>query len=71
MSIAFTDAASARHARIAGPSTLALILRRAATWVERARSRRALREMDARMLSDIGVTRADAVLEAGKPWWRA
>jgi len=41
-------------------------LRRAA---ERAAGRRALARLDDRLLRDIGLTRADADAEAGKPFW--
>ena len=37
---------------------------------ERARQRRALVELDDRLLRDIGVSRADAEREANKPFWR-
>jgi uncharacterized protein YjiS (DUF1127 family) len=39
-------------------------------WHTRARSRRQLRELDDRALSDIGLTRSDACWEADKPFWR-
>ena len=39
-------------------------------WHERARQRRRLLELDDRMLRDIGVSRADAVREAAKPFWQ-
>lgn len=38
------------------------------TWLERSRQRRALAELDDRMLCDIGVTRSQA-REASKPFW--
>ncbi|NIR29969.1 MAG: DUF1127 domain-containing protein [Gammaproteobacteria bacterium] len=38
-------------------------------WATRARTRRELSELDARMLRDIGVTRAQARREAEKPFW--
>jgi uncharacterized protein YjiS (DUF1127 family) len=38
-------------------------------WQELARQRRALLKMDDRMLKDIGVSRADAVREAGRRFW--
>ena len=41
-----------------------------ARWQERSRSRRALLQLDDRSLSDIGVSRADAVHEAQTPFWR-
>ena len=42
-----------------------------ARWSERAQSRRALLSLDDRMLSDIGVSRADAYREADTPFWRS
>ena len=42
-----------------------------ARWSERAQSRRALMTLDDRMLSDIGVSRADAHREASTPFWRS
>jgi uncharacterized protein YjiS (DUF1127 family) len=39
-------------------------------WRERARQRRALREMSDHMLRDIGISRAQAAGEAAKPFWR-
>ena len=38
-------------------------------WQELARQRRALLTLDDRMLKDIGITRADAQLEASRPFW--
>ena len=38
-------------------------------WMERARSRRQLAELDDRMLADIGVDRAAAHAEADRPFW--
>lgn len=40
-------------------------------WHDRARQRRQLKNMDVRMLDDIGVTRAQAIEEARKPGWSA
>lgn len=40
------------------------------TWQSRARQRRDLREMEPRALQDVGISRADAVAEAAKPFWR-
>ncbi len=40
-------------------------------WHERARQRRALARLDDRLLRDVGLSRAAAVLESGKPFWRA
>ena len=41
-----------------------------ATWIERARQRKALAVLDDHQLRDIGITRADAVRECEKPFWR-
>ena len=48
-------------------SFLALLLDIDATY----RQRRALAEMDAVRLDDIGLTKSEAVLEAQKPFWLA
>lgn len=40
-------------------------------WRERARQRDLLAGLDDRMLRDIGLTRADVMCEASKPFWRA
>ena len=42
-----------------------------ALWSARARQRRSLAQLDDHMLRDIGKTRAEALMEAGKPFWRA
>lgn len=39
------------------------------TWLARSRDRRALAELDDFMLKDIGMTRADVVVESGKHFW--
>ena len=39
-------------------------------WSEQARQRRALAALDDRMLKDIGLARADVMLESDKPFWR-
>lgn len=41
-----------------------------ALWRDRAGQRRALAKLDERILRDIGVGRAEADEEAGKPFWR-
>ena len=38
-------------------------------WQELARQRRALGAMSDHMLKDLGLTRADALREAGRPFW--
>ena len=42
----------------------------AALWQQRARERKQLAAFDDRLLRDIGVSRADALRECGKPFWR-
>lgn len=42
----------------------------AARWSHRARSRRALMDLDSRLLLDIGLEREAALKEAEKPFWR-
>jgi uncharacterized protein YjiS (DUF1127 family) len=39
-------------------------------FAQRRRQRLALLELDDRLLADIGVPRADALVEARKPFWR-
>ena len=39
------------------------------TWLARSRDRHALAELDDFMLKDIGMTRADVVVESGKHFW--
>lgn len=40
-------------------------------WAERSRQRQHLGEMDRRLLSDMGISRGQALAEASKPFWRA
>ena len=40
-------------------------------WAERHRQRRALLDLDERMLKDIGLSRAEVYQEGMKPFWRA
>ena len=39
-------------------------------WTARARSRQSLRELDDRLLRDVGITRLQADHEANKAFWR-
>jgi uncharacterized protein YjiS (DUF1127 family) len=48
----------------------AAALGRLLRWHELARQRRALFALNERMLKDIGVSRADAEREAGRPFWQ-
>jgi uncharacterized protein YjiS (DUF1127 family) len=53
----------------ARPSVAARCIRQIAIWINRARQRRALAELDDHMLNDIGVSRSVARREAGRPFW--
>ncbi len=59
-----------RSARQGQTGWLTLVVAVLLTWHERARQRRQLRGLSDRMLSDIGITRAEAEAEAEKPFWR-
>ena len=50
---------------------LARILERLLLWQERAVQRHALASLDDHLLKDMGITRAEALYEADKPFWRA
>jgi len=41
------------------------------TWLQRARDRRALQQLDDHMLHDIGLSYADVEHEVTKPFWRS
>ena len=51
-------------------TTIATLIAGLVRMHERARGRRLLLEMDARLLKDIGLTHCDVEVEAIKPWWR-
>jgi uncharacterized protein YjiS (DUF1127 family) len=53
-------------------SALSACLNTVAAWIIRSGQRRALRELaeEGRLLADIGLTREQALGEAGKPFWR-
>jgi uncharacterized protein YjiS (DUF1127 family) len=55
--------------RFAGllPSSLEIL----ATWRRRSRTRRQLASLEARVLADLGLTRAQQRAEAGKWFWQA
>ena len=40
-------------------------------WNRRAMDRARLRDMPEHLLRDMGITRQDAEIEAGKPFWKA
>jgi len=52
------------------PSLRKRLVETAREWRRRARSRRALMELDDRELWDIRITRVDGEREARKPFWR-
>ena len=39
-------------------------------WLNRRQGRQDLSELDDRLLADVGISREDALWEAGKPFWR-
>jgi uncharacterized protein YjiS (DUF1127 family) len=49
---------------------LELIGGAAVLWLHRSRSRRALLALDEHELCDVGLSRADALREGSKPFWR-
>lgn len=55
----------------AGKRTIANFAAEVLRWYERARQRSQLKQLDDRLLDDIGVTRAQAEAEARKPGWTA
>jgi uncharacterized protein YjiS (DUF1127 family) len=63
---------SDREQRAAGWA--AAVCRTVTRWIARSRQRRALREIaernDFHLLKDIGVSQAEALREAEKPFWR-
>ena len=66
------------HGRAGGPVGPDLVDRALAgplvlmAWTERRRQRRRLRELaaDPAFLHDVGISRADALAEAARPFWR-
>jgi uncharacterized protein YjiS (DUF1127 family) len=51
-------------------SSVRLAADRIQLYRQRSRQRSSLRELDERLLDDIGITREQALDEAGKPFWR-
>jgi uncharacterized protein YjiS (DUF1127 family) len=58
-------------ARPAGQARLTRAVDLLLGWSERARQRRELMQFDDHLLRDIGITRAEAIAEAAKPFWRS
>ena len=50
--------------------TLAALAGHYGAWISITRQRRALADLDDRLLRDVGISRYDAAHEAGKPFWR-
>jgi uncharacterized protein YjiS (DUF1127 family) len=62
-----------RPRRVPGPDAaadLATLLGAVSRWLEWARSRQALDELDDHLLKDIGLTRAEARREVEKSFWQ-
>ena len=62
----FASSARSTHARRWSAGT---IIGRLMQWQARNTERNHLRQLDDRMLSDMGMTRADAYHESRKPFW--
>ncbi len=71
MSNEIYTASAGRYRQISLSGPVIAASRAMSVWCERARQRRALASLDDRLLSDIGVSRAEADREARKPFWRA
>jgi uncharacterized protein YjiS (DUF1127 family) len=56
--------------RAMAAASVKLPIQIALIWIERARSRRLLAQIDDRMMRDIGVSRAEIMVETSKPFWR-
>ena len=51
------------------PRRAGLSMQRIVAWYRRSQQRRRLRELDAHLLRDIGLTAEEAHFEASKPFW--
>ena len=54
----------------AGQTALSSLAGMTTIWLNRRQGRQDLRELDDRLLADVGISREDALREAGKPFWR-
>ncbi|MFD0389145.1 DUF1127 domain-containing protein [Tistrella bauzanensis] len=50
---------------------MSALIRLIGTWIARAQQRRALADLDAHLLHDLGIDPVDAAQEVAKPFWRA
>ena len=64
-------ASAGRNCRFSSKRTVIAIFPAIRVWQERTRQRRALASLDDHLLRDIGLSRAQAVSESAKPFWRA
>ena len=65
------QATPARSAWTVAGSAIVTLVTALLDWQQRARERRQLLALGDRALQDLGRSRADAVGEGGKPFWRA
>jgi uncharacterized protein YjiS (DUF1127 family) len=65
-----SSAATAAPLRSAGTGQFRHLLAMAGTWLQRRRSRQALRDLDHRLLRDIGLTPSEAIAESAMPFWK-
>ena len=53
-----------------GQTLLSRWIGKIALWLDLWQGRQDLSELDDRLLADVGISREDALWEAGKPFWR-
>ena len=70
MSLVTTLPGADGRARPGRPSWLSSLLATLRLWRRRSRERAQLASFSLRELHDIGLSNADAMQEAGKPFWR-
>lgn len=63
------DKCTALYADLGSHWSLAQFVDILLEWYERSRQRRQLLSLDDQLLKDIGISRADAEVEASKPFW--
>jgi uncharacterized protein YjiS (DUF1127 family) len=54
----------------AGQAVLSRLAGTIVIWLNHRQGRRDLGELDDRLLADVGISREDALWEAGRPFWR-